>query len=80
MRTSTCSNLRVFWFQVKRIMCYFLKKSLYDLKQSPRQWYKRFYSFMISHNFKRCTMIVVSTLENVMLSCLYIYSCMWITC
>ena len=32
-----------------------LKKSLYGLKQSPRQWYKRFYSFMISYNFSRCT-------------------------
>ena len=32
-----------------------LKTSLYDMKQSPRKWYKRFYSFMISHNFKRCT-------------------------
>ncbi|KAG8481032.1 hypothetical protein CXB51_025772 [Gossypium anomalum] len=30
-----------------------LKKSLYDLKQSPRQWYKRFDSFMTSHDFKR---------------------------
>jgi len=30
-----------------------LKKSLYGLKQSPRQWYKRFDTFMLSHGFKR---------------------------
>ena len=30
-----------------------LKKSLFGLKQSPRQWYKRFDSFMLSHGFKR---------------------------
>ena len=30
-----------------------LKKSLYGLKQSPRQWYKRFDSFMLSRGFKR---------------------------
>jgi hypothetical protein len=30
-----------------------LKKYLYGLKQSPRQWYKRFDSFMLSHGFKR---------------------------
>ncbi|KAH9743535.1 hypothetical protein KPL70_003339 [Citrus sinensis] len=31
-----------------------LKKSLYGLKQSPRQWYLRFDEFMISHGFMRC--------------------------
>ncbi len=30
-----------------------LKRSLYGLKQSPRQWYKRYDSFMLSHGFKR---------------------------
>jgi hypothetical protein len=30
-----------------------LKRSLYGLKQSPRQWYKRFDSFMLSYGFKR---------------------------
>ncbi|KAG8472010.1 hypothetical protein CXB51_036502 [Gossypium anomalum] len=33
-----------------------LKKSLYGLKQSPRQWYKRFDSFMTSHDFKRISL------------------------
>ena len=31
-----------------------LKKSLYGLKQSPRQWYLRFDEFMISHGYLRC--------------------------
>jgi hypothetical protein len=30
-----------------------LKKYLYGLKQSPRQWYKRFDSFMLSKGFQR---------------------------
>ncbi|KAL2465401.1 Reverse transcriptase Ty1/copia-type domain-containing protein [Abeliophyllum distichum] len=30
-----------------------LRKSLYDLKQFPRQWYKRFDTFVLSLNFKR---------------------------
>ena len=32
-----------------------LKKSFYGLKRSPMKWYKRFDSFMISHNFNRST-------------------------
>ncbi|KAL0411273.1 UNVERIFIED_CONTAM: Retrovirus-related Pol polyprotein from transposon TNT 1-94 [Sesamum latifolium] len=31
-----------------------LKKSLYGLKQSPRQWYKRFNSFMLQIGYKLC--------------------------
>ena len=34
-----------------------LKRSMYGLKQSPRQWYKRFDSFMISRNFKRSSFV-----------------------
>ncbi|KAI3727128.1 hypothetical protein L1987_66937 [Smallanthus sonchifolius] len=30
-----------------------LKRSLYGLKQSPRQWYRRFDDYMLSHDFKR---------------------------
>eukprot|EP00253_Pinus_taeda_P018477 PITA_18477 len=32
---------------------YRLKKSLYGLKQSPRQWYKKFDSFMLSQKYVR---------------------------
>jgi len=32
---------------------YKLKKSLYDLKQSPRAWYDRLSNFLIKNNFKR---------------------------
>ncbi|XP_039014634.1 uncharacterized protein LOC120144692 [Hibiscus syriacus] len=31
-----------------------LKKSLYGLEQCPRQWYKRFDSYMIKIDYKRC--------------------------
>ena len=30
-----------------------LKKSLYGLKQTPRQWYKKFDSFMVGHGYTK---------------------------
>ncbi|KAG8503271.1 hypothetical protein CXB51_001260 [Gossypium anomalum] len=42
-----------FTVSIKEDYVCLLKKSLYGLKQSPRQWYKRFDSFMTSHDFKR---------------------------
>ena len=36
----------------KKFVCK-LKKSLYGLKKSPRELYKKFHSFMTSHNFTR---------------------------
>jgi hypothetical protein len=35
----------------KEHIVYHLKKSLYGLKQSPRQWYKKFDSFMVEHGY-----------------------------
>nr|KYP60109.1 Retrovirus-related Pol polyprotein from transposon TNT 1-94 [Cajanus cajan] len=32
-----------------------LKKNLYELKQVPCQWYKKFDSFMIEHGYRRTT-------------------------
>ncbi|KAE8686874.1 cytochrome P450 71A9-like [Hibiscus syriacus] len=48
-------------------LVYRLKKSLYGLKQSPRQWYKRFDSYMITIGYNRyeydCC-VYVKSLDN----------------
>ncbi|KAL9254180.1 Retrovirus-related Pol polyprotein from transposon TNT 1-94-like protein [Drosera capensis] len=37
----------------KEGLVYRLKRSLYGLKQSPRQWYKRFDRFIVTHRYSR---------------------------
>ena len=54
-----------------------LKRSLYRLKKLPGQWYKRFDSFMTSHDFVR-SMIVVFILRNLKMVHCYICSSMMI--
>ena len=49
-----------------------LKKSLYGMKQSPRQWYKRFDSFMFSHSFKRSDYYSCVYLKTVNGSAIYL--------
>ena len=44
---------RGFEVEVKENFLYILKRSLYGLKQSLRQWYKRFDEFIVSHVYIR---------------------------
>lgn len=41
----------IYEVQKGRDMVCLLKKLLYDLKQSPRQWYKRFDTFMLEQGY-----------------------------
>lgn len=57
-----------------------LKKSLYGLKQSPRQWYMRLDEYMTSHGFARsqydsCVYMREYSVGE------FVYNCsMWMTC
>lgn len=60
-------------------MC-LLKKSLYGLKQSPRQWYKRFDTVVLKHGYSMsdcdgCVYLVSSKMVR-----LFIYSYMLMIC
>lgn len=41
-----------------------LKKSLYDLKQTPQQWYKRFDVFMIGDCYTHYHYVIVYVFSN----------------
>jgi len=57
-----------FKMQERRIWCANRKKSLYGLKQSPRKWYKHFYSFIRGKKYTGTIMthvcITISYLEE----------------
>jgi len=55
-----------------------LKKSLCELKQCPRQWYKWFNSFMSRPDAFNVSMIVVSILSRMMIQ--YIFYYIWMIC
>ena len=59
---------------------YLLKKSLYRSKQSPKQCYKMFDSFMIDHNFSKCSYDSCVILKGISMGYLYSYFYMLITC
>jgi hypothetical protein len=56
-----------------------LKKSLYRLKQAPRQWFKKFDDFMCNSGFKRCQANLTFILRSLITVTLF-YPCMWTIC
>nr|CAN80650.1 hypothetical protein VITISV_022906 [Vitis vinifera] len=56
-----------------------LRKSLYDLKQAPRQWYKKFDNFMIELGSRNVKLITVAILSPLTILTSYYY-CMWMIC
>jgi hypothetical protein len=55
-----------------------LKKSLHGLKQSPRQWYKRFDSYMIQIGYTYCEYDCCVYVRKTVL--IFFYYCMWTIC
>jgi hypothetical protein len=53
-----------------------LKKSHYDLKQTPRAWYEKMDSYLLSHDFVRCksdcNVYMLRTTNSLMILVLYV--------
>ena len=54
-----------------------LNKSLYGLKQTPRQWYKKFDSFMVGHGYTRtnanhCMYVIKFSISKFVFLLLYV--------
>ena len=50
-----------------------LKKSRYDLKQAPRQWYLKLDRFMVSSEFTRLRLITVTIPSDLRILTSYYY-------
>ena len=56
-----------------------LTRSLYGLNQAPRQWYKKFDSFMTKSGFCKVEKDPCCYLKNTLIHMSF-YSCMWMIC
>ena len=56
-----------------------MRKSLYGLKQVPRQWYKKFDSLCIELGSRDVKLITVAMLSLLTILSSY-YCCMWMIC
>ena len=56
-----------------------LVKSLYGLKQTPKQWHEKFDQIVLSYGFKSIIMINLCMWNNLMILDVSFYVCIWMT-
>jgi len=64
----------------KKNMVYKLKKSLYGLQNSPRQWYKRTNSFIKGRDIHEAIITHMCITISYRVESISIYCCMWTIC